>query len=134
MVRIALLVAVLAALASPAAATIGGTHLRVTYWPAGQGNGPARSWTLDCAPGGGSLPQAAAACSKLARMRNPFAVPPKDQICTEIYGGPQEAVVAGRFEGRRIWIRLARRNGCEIARFNRLRFLVPAFTGREGPK
>ena len=57
-------------------------------------------------------------------MKAPFAPIRKDLVCTEIYGGPQQAVIAGRYEGRRVWALLAARNGCEIARWKRLGFLV----------
>jgi hypothetical protein len=46
-------------------------------------------------------------------------------MCTQIYGGPQEALVTGTFGGRRVWARFSRRNGCEIARWNRIAFLFP---------
>lgn len=127
MVKVASLLAVLA-LGAPAAAGAA-AELRITYWPEGQEGGTPLRWTLKCGPAGGSLPRPALACAKLARMKRPFAPPAKDRVCTGLYGGPQEAIVAGTFEGRRIWVRLARRNGCQIARFERLRFLTPAFSG-----
>lgn len=117
------------ALAAPAAGAAPTTQLTITYWASGQGTGTSLRWTLQCGPAGGSLPRPATACAKLAETRAPFAPPRSDQVCTEIYGGPQVAIVAGRYEGRRVWVKLQRRNGCEIARFQRLRFLVPAFTG-----
>jgi len=58
-------------------------------------------------------------------MRNPFAPIPKDAICTDLYGGPQVALITGTFRGGAVWTQLARRNGCEISRFQRLSFLVP---------
>ena len=65
-------------------------------------------------------------------MQNPFAPIPRDAICTEQYGGPQVALITGTYRGRRIWTQLQNRNGCEIARFKRLSFLVPGFgTGGE---
>ena len=118
------LVAVLFALGAPAQ---GSDELRVTYWPEGRDRGVASRWTLRCSPAGGTLPQAAVACTRLGRMTAPFAPLPKGLACTEIYGGPQEAIVAGTYKGRRVWIRLGLRNGCEISRFERLRFLVPTF-------
>lgn len=117
------------ALAAPAAGAAATTQLTITYWAGGQGTGTPQRWTLRCGPAGGTLPRPAAACAKLAETRAPFAPPRSDQVCTEIYGGPQVAIVAGRYEGRRVWVKLQRRDGCEIARFQRLRFLVPAFTG-----
>lgn len=120
----ALLAAVIA-LAAPAQAS---DELRVTYWPEGRDRDATSRWTLRCSPADGTLPRPAAACTRLDRMRAPFAPLRKDLVCTEIYGGPQEAIVAGTYEDRRIWIKLTLRNGCEIARFERLRFLVPNFS------
>ena len=119
------LVSVVLALAAPAPAT---DRLEVTYWAQGRQRGTPVRWTLRCRPAGGTLPRAAEACGRLERMREPFKPIPSDAPCTQIYGGPQEAIVAGTYAGRRIWIRLARRNGCEISRFDRLRFLLPAYT------
>ncbi len=120
------LISTVLALAAPAQAA---DDLRVTYWAQGRNRGAPSRWTLRCDPAGGTLPRAGTACTRLDRMRAPFAPLDKNSICTEIYGGPQEAVVVGTYEGRRIWIRLARRNGCEIARFEKLRFLVPTSGG-----
>jgi hypothetical protein len=129
MARIAVLLAALALAAPATGAAAPTSQLSITYWPGGQGTGTPLRWTLRCGPAGGSLPRPATACARLAERRAPFAPPRSDQVCTEIYGGPQVAIVAGRYEGRRIWVKLQRRNGCEIARFQGLRFLVPAFTG-----
>ena len=94
--------------------------------------GPAKKWTLRCAPAGGTHPRAASACTKLGTMSNPFAPIPRDAVCTDQYGGPQVAVITGTFRGRALWTQLAARNGCEIARSKRLSFLVPGYgTGAE---
>ena len=116
---------------APAAGSTGATELKVTYWSQGRAAGPAKKWTLRCAPAGGTHPHAASACRKLGTMSNPLAPIPKDAVCTEVYGGPQVALVTGTFRGRTVWIQLANRNGCEIARFKRLSFLVPGYTGAE---
>ncbi len=99
------------------------TALSIAFSPGG--GGTAEHWTLRCAPAGGTLPRAAEACRRLAALANPFAPVPKDAVCTQIYGGPQTARVTGRFRGRFVWVRFTRRNGCEIARWNRVRFLLP---------
>ena len=49
---------------------------------------------------------------------------PRDKACSMIYGGPQQAVVSGTLAGRRVWARFTRRDGCEIARWNRVAFLL----------
>jgi hypothetical protein len=85
----------------------------------------AQHWTLRCHPTGGTLPRAAAACAKLDLQPAPFAPTSPGTACTDIYGGPQTARVTGLFRGRSVWAVFARKNGCEIARWNRVRFLFP---------
>ena len=109
-----------------AAILLASTSLQVTVWPNGPDHTPKRSYTLKCAPLGGTLPRRAAACRQLARLKTPFAPTPKNMACTEIYGGPQEALVAGRLRGALVRARFNRRDGCEIARWNRVAFLFPA--------
>ena len=77
---------------------------------------------------GGTLARPAAACRRLSACskQSPFLPVPPATVCTQIYGGPQEALVRGTFRGRRVSTRFTRRNGCEIARWNRLAFLLPA--------
>ena len=106
-----------------AAVLLASTSLHVTVWPNGQGHAPKRTYTLRCAPAAGTLPHRAAACARLAKLKAPFAGTPKNVACTQIYGGPQEAFVRGTFRGRRVSTRFARRNGCEIARWDRVAFL-----------
>ena len=88
-----------------------------------------KTWRLRCGPAGGTLPRAATACRRLAAVERPFAPVPKDVGCTAIYGGPQVARVTGTFERRRVWATFKRTDGCEIGRWNRVRFLFPIETG-----
>ena len=104
------------------------TALQITVWPQGL-DGPARSWTLRCGPAGGTLPRAALACRRLRALERPFAPVPKDAACTAIYGGPAVARVTGRFRGARIRTTFRRSDGCEIARWDRVRFLFPVSLG-----
>ncbi len=122
------LVAVIAAGASAGATAT--TELKISYWPEGPSAGNVKRWTLRCGPAGGTLPRPAGACEKLAGMRSPFAPVSQDAMCTQQYGGPQEAVVQGTYRGRAVWTRLTLRDGCQIARFKRLAFLVPTFSAR----
>ena len=98
------------------------TDLRITVWPSGQGS-EARRWTLRCAPPGGTLPNAAAACRALAANRAALRAVPPGAICTQIFGGPQVATVRGVLDGRQVRATFSRANGCEIARWDRLRSL-----------
>ncbi len=109
--------------ASPATST---TRLTITVWAKGRGAGaePAK-WTLRCEPAGGTLPRRARACSTLFSNREALRPVPPTIACTQIYGGPQEALVTGRVRGTRVWVRFNRRNGCEISRWSRLAPLFP---------
>jgi hypothetical protein len=90
------------------------TSLVITVWPGAGDDSYTR--TLRC-------PSASPDCRALARVEDPFRPIPETAICTANYGGPQRALVRGTFRGRRIWTRFARRNGCEIARWDRHKFL-----------
>ena len=135
--RAALLIAVLAAAvgcgasqgsSGSASGSTAGTQLAISVWPEGRGTGAPTRWTLRCDPAGGTMPRASAVCRQLYGLRNPFAPLRSDVICTDQYGGPQQAVISGSFKGNRIWTLLAMRNGCEISRAKRLAFLLPGFS------
>ncbi len=114
--------------------------LNITVWPEGQktpdDQANKRTWTLRCTPAAGTLPRAANACVRLAAIKTPFAQPKGagrvgriGQVCTAIYGGPQTALVTGTFRSRRVHATFSRVNGCEIARWTKLRFLFPVAVG-----
>jgi subtilisin inhibitor-like len=107
------------------ATLVASTSLQITVWPNGQGHAPRRTYTLTCAPVGGTLPHAARACAQLTALKDPFAPTPPATPCTQIYGGPQEALVVGGFRGVKVHARFSMNGGCEIARWNRVRFLFP---------
>jgi hypothetical protein len=98
------------------------TSLSIAISPTGAA--PWRHATLTCSPAGGTLSHPVAACTRLSQMKAPFAPVPDDAVCTDIYGGPDVARVIGRFRGRDIWAVFRRRNGCEIARWNAVSFLL----------
>jgi hypothetical protein len=127
--RIGVIIAVLAVVvgcgAGASSSATPSTDLQMRVWPEGQGNGEMERWTLRCAPAAGTLPRPGTACVRLNTMENPFAPLRKDLQCTQIYGGPQEAVISGIFQGNRVWVKLTVRDGCQIARAKKLAFLVP---------
>ena len=109
--------------ASTALGAGSGTSLRIVV--RANATAPARITTLRCNPAGGTVPKPAEACRRLLSAgRAIFAPTPSDSLCTEIYGGPQEALVTGTLRGAKIWARFRRRDGCEIARWNRVAFLL----------
>jgi hypothetical protein len=113
-----------------AAILLASTSLHITVWPNGPGHPGVKSYTLRCTPAGGTLPRAPTACARLARLARPFAATPKDIACSQIYGGPQQALVTGRFRGRTVRARFSRTDGCEIARWNRVHLLFPGVASR----
>jgi len=124
LVRTVLVIAVSLGVAASGALGSGGTtSLRVTV--RANENAPARVATLRCNPPGGTVTRPAIACRKLATLgRATFMPTPRDSACTQIYGGPQVAIVSGTLNGARLWVRFTRRDGCEITRWNRVAFLL----------
>ena len=100
--------------------------LKVTVWPKGKESGQSVTWSLRCSPAGGTLPRPGQACRILQGLRDPFAPVAPGELCTQIYGGPQAALVHGTFLGRRIWANFKRTDGCQGARWDRVAFLFPA--------
>jgi hypothetical protein len=93
-----------------------------------QGNGSApESWTLTCAgTADGTHPDAAAACARLQDLADPFAPIPDDLVCTEQYGGPQSAHIAGLWAARPVDLEVTRVDGCHISQWDGLLPLLPA--------
>jgi Subtilisin inhibitor-like len=108
-----------------AAVLLASTSLHITVWPAGPGNPGKKEYTLRCTPAAGTLPRPGSACTRLLQLRRPFAPTPPGVACTQIYGGPATAFVTGRFRGELVRARFSRKDGCEVARWNRVRFLFP---------
>jgi hypothetical protein len=108
------------------------TDLRITVWPEGRDKGNGSTYTLKCAPARGSLARAGAACTELLKMSRPFRPVPPDTFCTDVYGGPQQALVTGMFKGARVWALFSANNGCQISRAKRIGFLLPGFATTAG--
>ena len=99
----------------------GSLTIKVTPAP----GSPARRWTLQCGPPGGSLPGAASACTAIARSSNPFAPVPRGTMCSMIFSGPQTASVVGTWDGKQVNSSYSRSNSCQTARWNTLAALFP---------
>jgi hypothetical protein len=103
------------------------TLLEVEVWPRGI-ESDSRSYTVDCNSDADPTLQQTVAKSKVCRSLasapgDVFAPVPDGVACTALYGGPQVARVRGTFRGQPIDARFNRTNGCEITRWDRLRFL-----------
>jgi hypothetical protein len=106
-------------------ATAPATELTITVWPKGR-DGASQELTLTCEPAGGTHPSPEKACLALAGNIDALAPLPPDTICTQIYGGPEEAEIAGTFQGREVTATFSRQNGCEIDRWDRLAGVLQA--------
>ncbi len=109
----------------PATASAGRIALRIQF-RAEPGAVP-RILTLRCGERpAGTVPRPASACARLQRLgEGAFTPTPAGTACTEISGGPSEARVTGTYVGRPLWVKLTLANGCEIARWQRVAFLLP---------
>jgi hypothetical protein len=126
MMRLALGLGCALVLLAPVARAAPSTSLTITYVEDSARPGERVRWTLRCDPARGTHPRPVASCRELARTGwQAFLPPPPDMACAEIYGGPQLAIVTGRVDGRRVWARLTRTDGCQIARWKRLPSLLP---------
>jgi Subtilisin inhibitor-like len=124
LIPVAAVVVALVPASSPAAVDTGSARLTISVWPEGRGDRqPVRNVTLRCRPDGGGHPRPGYACARLFANLGALSPVPPSRVCAAIYGGPQQAVVAGSVNGRRIRATFNRRNGCEISRWNRLAVL-----------
>jgi len=99
------------------------TQLRIVV--KGSPTAPAVVRTLRCHPARGTVSRPGRACLRLlAGGRKLFAPTPPGTACNQIYGGSQIATVRGTLGGRPIWSRFSRRDGCEVARWTRVGFLL----------
>ncbi|MET9292228.1 SSI family serine proteinase inhibitor [Streptomyces sp. NPDC003077] len=106
-----------------------GDRLTVIVSGSGVPGGDGR-YRLSCHPTGGGHPTAQAACDRLDQLttwgRDLFAPVPPDAQCSSQYGGPATAHVTGKWAGRQVDAYFSRRNGCEIARWDRFVPFIPA--------
>jgi hypothetical protein len=103
--------------------TSGPAQLTVTL---DDGSGVRSTWTLTCQPPGGDHPDPGKACGVLgANGEKAFRPTPPDVACSQVYGGPQKALVRGTWRGRAVNAQFDLENGCEVARWNLLLGLLP---------
>ena len=125
--RVLLVLGCALVLLAPVAQASSPTVLSIAYVEDAKRPSERVRWSLRCDPVGGTLPRRAAACRELSRVGwRAIAPVPADTACTEIFGGPQVAIVSGHVDGHRVWARLSRVDGCQIARWTRIPSLLPA--------
>ncbi|MCU1552960.1 MAG: serine protease inhibitor [Arthrobacter sp.] len=87
-------------------------------------NGAPANFTLVCQGGVPAAesqhPNASTACTALKANAAILSPAPKaaDQVCTQQYGGPQQATVSGVVDGKPVEASFSLRDGCEIAAWN----------------
>lgn len=81
-----------------------------------------------------TLPDPAAALAALREHGEEvfFPKPGPPRLCTQQYGGPQVAVVTGRYLGRSVHREFSRTDGCEIARWRAMAPLLGGVAGGTG--
>ena len=78
-----------------------------------QGPEAAKELRLSCDEG-----DASAACRAAGRLKpRDFGPVPDNVACTDIFGGPQTARIAGTLRGERVSASFSRSDGCEINRW-----------------
>lgn len=111
----------------------GNAELAITVKPsAGE---PEVRYTLVCVNGvpdaESQHPTADAACAALKENAALLAPPAlrTDQVCTQQYGGPQEATITGVVDGVPVEDAFKRTNGCEISAWNAAKDVIGATGG-----
>jgi hypothetical protein len=95
-------------------------NLTVTVDSDGEQGAPAKQLELNC-----KAPTDSAACGAAAGVSTADLAPtPKDQACTQIFGGPETASIKGTIRGNAVDATFSRSDGCEIARWERVEDLL----------
>jgi hypothetical protein len=104
--------------ATPGDATL--ATLTITIDHDGPKGTPAKQLKLNC-----HAPIDSRACGAAAGVSAADLAPtPADRACTEIFGGPQTASIKGTIRGNPVDATFSRRDGCEIARWERVQDLL----------
>lgn len=105
------------------------TSLRVEVRPTPGATARRATLTCDGSPAAtGFITDTRAACELVtdndkARARLVGGAPAK-QVCTQLYGGPQRALVTGRIAGRPVDVTVTRADGCGVADWSLLQPLL----------
>jgi len=66
-------------------------------------------------------------CRRARQLRSFLASRPDPRrLCSQIYGAPDRALIAGTIGGTRIYRRFARTDGCQVADWNQAALLLPS--------
>lgn len=84
--------------------------------------------TIECPVAGDGDPEGRRVCAWLRGDGRELLLeePPVDQVCTEVYGGPEIATISGTLDGQPVDATFSREDGCAIARYDAVQ---PLWTG-----
>lgn len=98
-----------------------------------------RSGTLNCSPDSGtgafrSRTAYRAACKALLASKafSNAAAGRLPDVCTNVYGGPDVAMIQGTVRGKRVSVAISRTDGCQLALWSELEAVLGKATGRIG--
>ncbi|MET1156091.1 SSI family serine proteinase inhibitor [Arthrobacter sp.] len=80
---------------------------------------------------GSTVRDADAACAALSKHGEKvfFELPDRNRICTQQYGGPQQARVTGTISGREVDKQFSLTDGCQISEWNSMQALLGSRAG-----
>ena len=94
------------------------SKLTVSYSPSQRSRS---TFTISCLAHSisGTHPNKKAICAAIAKQGvRLFAPVPAGTACSQIYGGPEIATIAGTVKGHKVNAKFSRTDGCQIARWN----------------
>lgn len=94
-------------------------HMTFTASP----GAPAVRYTLRCDPAGGTVPDPAAACTRLLTGASIFAPRPAHILCPMIMVSAARATVTGTYFGRSVHVTIVD-GGCDLSRWAKLKSVV----------
>lgn len=75
--------------------------------------------------GTGYLKESGEEACRVLEAEESALYPEPDRVCTQQYGGPEEATIRGVLDGEALEVRVTRTDGCGIADWDRLVGLLP---------
>lgn len=106
------------------ATAVAASQLSITVRPSP--HEASKHFTLVCDPARGDVPSPKRACRALEKADHPFAPVRAGTMCTQIFGGPQTATVRGTWHGHEVEATYARKNGCQVHRWDAIGAVLPA--------
>ncbi|HSR84035.1 MAG TPA: SSI family serine proteinase inhibitor [Streptosporangiaceae bacterium] len=85
-------------------------------------NSPARHYTLQCEPAGGTTPDPAAACARLLASPSIFGSRPLHVMCPMMLANPARATLTGNYFGEAVRLTIIN-GGCDVSRWTRLKVI-----------